>query len=376
MIRLRKLPEVCGHSRSQHGSRPPFYNSVEPAERPVRSGEATIVGFDPGTYQTAVAGSNGGLTLERSCVVPSSSLESSGRDQSNGCHLADLTSPVEPFADGRFRFVSCDAAAVNVRQVSAAAERLARYAVSRVCPGTDGPLLGVIPLPSRASEFNRQFVEQSVNGLFDACLFVSSPVAIAYGLGHLQRTLVVDVGAGTVDISLIDEGLPGVLDQITLPVGLARTDRAFLERVRSQHGIELSLAECRQIRELHGAVCGTVSGAIVDGKDGGRYDVSLCLFEACRELMNSITTALRELALGGAAKPETVILAGGGSRLTGLTSVISGLIPECEMIVPRAPALTAATGALSLGRSLSMELWSRLESTVCDDPEKSARSVA
>ena len=342
----------------------------------MKSGAVTIVGFDPGSFQTAVAGSNGCLGLERSCVTPTSRSNSSVRDPAVGCHSSERQSLVEPFAGGRFLFVRPDCASVDFEQARSSARRLAQFAISRIVPQSEGPLLGVIPLPSRASEFNRRFVADSVKGVFDACLYVPSPLAIAYGLGHLKRTLVVDVGAGTVDISLIDDGLPGILDQVTLPVGLARTDRAFQQRVQARHGLELTLDESRRIRELYGAVCGDVSGAAVTGQDGVRRDVSQCLAQACGELKLSITTALSELAHGGSLKPETVILTGGGSRLIGLSSVISGLIPDSELIVPRAPALSAATGALCMGRGLTPESWRQLEFTAIDEPEKSARSAA
>ena len=338
--------------------------------------ETEIVGYDPGAYQTAVAGTDGRLALVRSCVAVPSSRNVADRDLVTGCDWSGAQSPIEPYADGRFRFLRPDCSPMELRQARAAAQRLARHAVSHIVPHANGPLLGVIPLPSRASEFNRQFVGNSVRDLFDACLFVPSPLAISYGLNCLDRTLVVDVGAGTVDMSLIDGEYPGMLDQITLPVGLSRMDRAFQERVRTRHGIDLTVEECRKLREQHGAVRGDVSDVVITGTDCVPLDVSQCLAEACGELVISITTALRELAQGGSRKPETVILTGGGSQLNGLARVISDLIPESELIVPPRPALSAATGALCMGQELSPELWRELVLTAGDDVEMPARSAA
>ena len=256
-----------------------------------------------------------------------SCLTTADRDAIIGADWAELRHVVEPLAGGQLKFLGTGSGD-NDTESRMALRCLVRHAVSRVAPNAHGPVFGVVPVPARASDLNRKTILNAVSGILDACLLVPSPVATAYGLGQLTRTLVVDVGAGTVDMAVFDEEgkLPHYTDQITLPTGLARTDRAFADAVLKQVGIGLSLDQAREMRERHGSAKGHVAGAVSRRNGEEPVCVSACLKQACRSLVTSITTALQELAQGGSRKPETVILTGGGSLLTGIDAVARDIL--------------------------------------------------
>jgi rod shape-determining protein MreB len=320
----------------------------------------TVIGLDLGAFQTTAVASNGRQTTFRSCVGAASCSRISERDAVVGADWCELQHLVEPFAEGRFRFVNPGCSESELADCRAAARALVRHAVSRVNPQPDGPVYGVVSLPARASEFNRRFMLDAVEGLLDVCLLVSTPIAIAYGLGRLQRTLIINVGAGTVDMAFFNNNLPGDLDQITLPTGLARTDRTFAELVQTRHGIAITQQEARRVREKHGAAQGEIHGVVVGGATGEEADASACLTEACRGLVGSIKSALAELARG-VARPDSVILSGGGCRLRELPEVISGLIPGADLILPENIEQCEAAGARQLGEDLPLTSWQQLD---------------
>lgn len=325
---------------------------------------ATLIGLDLGAFTTTALASNGRSVTFRSCVGTSSASTICERDAIIGADWAELRHVVEPLAGGRLKFLSTGSSDKEAESRTAL-RCLVRHAVSRVAPNPPGSVFGVVPIPARASDVNRKTILDAASGILDGCLLVPSPVATAYGLGQLTRTLVVDVGAGTVDMAIFDkEGqLPKYTDQITLPTGLTRTDRAFADAVKKQVGIDISLDEARQLREQHGAARGHIAGAVVQGNGGEAICVSACLKQACRLLVTSITTALDELAQGGSQKPETVILSGGGSGIRGLSAVISELIPEANVLVPYNVEQCEAQGALTMAQHLAIDSWSRFQSS-------------
>lgn len=324
---------------------------------------ATLIGLDLGAFATTALASNGRSVTFRSCVGSASASRISDRDAIVGTDWAELRHVVEPLAGGRLKFLSPGCSGAREAELRTALRCLVRHAVSRLAPNPNGQLFGVMPIPARASDLNRSFLLDAVSGILDACLLVPSPVATAYGLGQLTRTLVVDVGAGTVDMAVFDgEGnLPRHFDQITLPTGLTRTDQTFSDEVRTQCGIELSLDEARGLREQHGTARGHIAGAIVQRQTGEEVCVSDCLKQACRSLVTSITTALQEIAQGGTQKPETVVLTGGGSRMRGLSAVISELIPDANVLVPYNLEQCEAQGALAMAQHVPIDSWAQLQ---------------
>ena len=320
---------------------------------------ATVVGLDLGAFQTTAVSSNGRQITFRSCVGSTSCSRISERDAIVGADWSELQHMVEPFAGGRFRFVNPSCSDEEVADCLVAARALVRHAISRVSPNPGGPIYGVVSVPARASDLNRKFLLDAVEGLLDSCLLVPTPIAVSYGLGRLERTLIINVGAGTVDMAFVDNNLPGDLDQMTLPIGLGQADRTFVELVHSRHGLVITLKEARRVREEYGAAHGEVFGAVVSGASGGEVDASACLAEACGGLLSSIKSALAELARG-VTRPESVILSGGGCCLRELPEAISELIPTADLIVPESFQQCEADGALLLGTELPVTAWQQL----------------
>src|SRR5262245_48946971 len=115
----------------------------------------------------------------------------------------------------------------------------------------------------------------------------------------LCDTLVIDIGAGTVDICPMFGTFPAEEDQVTLPIGGDLIDEAFQRRRKEQYPeAQVSINMAREIKEKHGFVHEVDEKAVVTLPVQGRptpFDVSKPLKEACRTIVSPIITGLQNL---------------------------------------------------------------------------------
>src|SRR5258708_7464108 len=81
-------------------------------------------------------------------------------------------------------------------------------ALSIVKQRKDERIYGGIGPPARASIKNKEQTLEATRGILDAAMICSEPFAVAYGLELLEDTLVIDIGAGTVDLCRMHGTMP------------------------------------------------------------------------------------------------------------------------------------------------------------------------
>lgn len=345
------------------------------------SASPVFVGMDLGTFKTSVASSVGYRdALQTAVGWPKDHIARTllGRDVVFGKDLIEhrlALDVVRPFEKGALKYVDGKSAGMSDAQVQkhALATRLViEYAVNLVRRETGHPVCGVIGVPSRASVKNKKFIVDAAHEVFDAVAVVSEPFTIAYGMNRLHDALVIDIGAGTIDICPIYGVYPAEEEQITLPMGGDVIDEAFEARLKQRYPeVQFSRNMVREIKERHGFVHDVNETAVVelpvDGKPR-KVDVSEPLKAACRTVVQPIVDAVRQLV--GKFDPEfqqrlrqNIILGGGGSQLKGLDRMIeNGLAEYGGAKVTRVPDATyaGAVGALKLAMAMPADGWSRL----------------
>jgi rod shape-determining protein MreB len=343
---------------------------------------AVYVGMDLGTFKTSVASSTGVRDVLPSAVgwprdhVARSML---GRNLVFGKDLAQhrlALHVIRPFEKGVLKYNDHKQTGLPpdmVEKHREAAALLVEHAVALTRPPKAAAVYGVIGAPSRASIQNKKVLLDAARGTFDAVMIVSEPFTIAYGMNRLSDTLVIDIGAGTIDLCPVYGTFPSEEEQVTIPIGGDVIDEHFYNRLRAVYPqAHLSLNMAREIKEKYGFVHDVNEKAIVtlpvDGKPK-QFDVTAPLKEACKTIVPPILQGLRELI--ARLDPEfqqrmiqNIVLGGGGSQLKGLDRVIEEALTEYggARVKRVGDAVYAgADGALKLAMSLPADCWESLK---------------
>jgi rod shape-determining protein MreB and related proteins len=345
------------------------------------SREAFFVGMDFGSFKTSVVASNGKReTLYTAVGWPKDHVARAllRRDVVFGADIVRqrlALNVVRPFAKGALKYLDNARSGVtadDVQQRQHAARLLVEHAVGLVEPPPDALIYGVVGAPSRATELSKRLLIEAVRGIFDAVVIVAEPFTVAYSMNRLMETLVVDIGAGTIDICPIYGTYPKEEDQVTIPIGGDVIDETFCNSLRTMHPeMQLSLNMAREIKERHGFVHDLDESIVVSLPVAGvptPFDVTELLKQACQSIVTPIVDGIREVL--ARFDPEflrpmlnNILLGGGGSQLRGLDRLIEqSLEPLGGATVTRVydSVFAGAVGALKLAMNMPPQNWEQL----------------
>jgi rod shape-determining protein MreB and related proteins len=344
--------------------------------------EVIYIGMDLGTFKTSVASSTGLRDVLQSAVGwPKDHFARTmlGRNVVFGKDLVEhrlALNIVRPFEKGVFKYSNIEACGLrpeDVKRHHEAAHLLVQHAVSLMRPAPDVPICGVIGAPSRASVANKKVILEAAQGVFDAVMIVPEPFTVAYSMNRLSDTLVIDIGAGTIDMCPVYGTFPSEEEQVTIPLGGDFIDDHFLQQMQSTYPeAQLSRNMLREIKEKYGFVHEVDEKAIVtlpvDGKPR-QFDVTAPLKQACLSIIEPIVKGLREMI--ARFDPEfqqrmlqNIVLGGGGSQLRGLDRVIEASMTDYGGAKVRRvgdAVYAGAVGALKLAMGMPLEGWKRLK---------------
>jgi rod shape-determining protein MreB len=336
---------------------------------------------DLGTFKTSVASSTGKRGVVQSAVGwPKDHVARAmlGRDIVFGKDIVEqrlALDVVRPFQKGVLKYLDHAEGGVTADKVQKhkeAAALLLQHAVSLVEPPAGATIYGVIGAPSRASIVNKKVLMEAARDTFDAVAIVAEPFTIAYGMGRLTNTLVVDIGAGTIDICPMCGTYPSEDDQITIPVGGDAVDEEFFKLLKDHHpDVQLSMNMAREIKEKYSFVHDVNEKIVVTLPAQGKpkqVDITDALKQACKIIVPPIVEGLRKVI--GQFDPEfqqpllrNIVLGGGGSQLKGLDRLIEeALEPYGGGNVTKVYdfVFAGASGALKLAMSMSADSWKKL----------------
>ena len=336
------------------------------------------IGVDFGTFKTSAACSNGRREMLPTAVGwPKDHVARTmlGRDVIFGKEIQDFRlalNVVRPFERGVLKYVEQSEADMDGTKSDAhkeAAKLMLEHVVSQMRPTADQPIYGVIGAPSRASIKNKQVLLDAAKDAFDAVVIVSEPFTIAYGMNQLNDTLVVDIGAGTIDLCPMFGTYPAEEDQVTLSLGGDMVDEAFLNNMHEAYPeVQITANMAREIKEKFGFVHDLNEKAIVTLTAKGRpkqYDVTQPLKDACNTIVQPIVEGLYDVI--AKLDPEyqrrmlnNILLGGGGSQLRGLDNLIEQGLKELgggKVTKVYDSVFAGASGALKLAMNMPLEYW-------------------
>lgn len=343
--------------------------------------DIVYIGMDLGTFKTSVTCSNGRRAVIHSAVGwPRDQVARSlvGRDVVFGDELRErrlALDIVRPFERGVLKYTDASAAELTASQIARhkeAAQLLVSHAISLVCPERPAAIYGVIGAPSRAKVGNKEFILEAARESLDAIAIVPEPFAAAYGMNRIADTLVVDIGAGTIDICPLHGTFPTEECQATIALGGDAVDDRFQRAIGTAYPqARVSRTMIRDIKEQYGSVDEPHQRVKVTLPTSGRpqaFDVTDQLRDACQSLVGPILDGIREVV--GKYDPEfqttlleNVLLAGGGSQIKGLDQLVEKSLEELGGGKVRKVfdyVFAGATGALMLAMDMPESHWQQL----------------
>jgi len=342
------------------------------------------VGIDLGTSRSVIACDNGVRTYVASCVgYPKDAI--SQKFMGSNAVFGDeaikhrmALNLFRPFEGGMLKYTDDTSDPEGYKNAVSIARKILKYLVQQISPDKKSipRVRGVIGTPALASKKNKKALMSISEGILQSVMIASEPFTVAYGLNIFNNSIVVDIGAGTVDLCRMSGALPTEDDQITTHLAGNHIDEVFLDLIQKKHsGVKLTANMVKRFKEDNATVTKMTEKLEITLPVNGKptkLDVTKEIKEACRSIVPDIVGGIQSLVAD--FDPEfqeeiknNIILAGGGSQMMGLQHEIekymiehlgSGAVSKVEE-----PLYAGANGALLLCKDMPEEYWNELDSS-------------
>lgn len=335
------------------------------------------LGIDLGTSRTSVCASNGVReTVESFVGYPKDPVAQKllKKDVLFGQEARDKRLSLNlhrPLEHGVLKF---NADGEEMSEELRAAQDLVKETVRLARPRKDELVYAVIGVPAQASIHNKDAILQAARESVDSVMLCSEPFSVAYGLEMLEDVLVIDIGAGTVDLCRMHGTMPEESDQITMTTAGDFVDKELGKEIEKNFPeAQYSTQMVKELKERHSTVEATTEPIKatfpVQGKPT-EFDLTECMRTACQRIVPPIVEGLGQLI--ATFDPEfqdklknRVLLAGGGSQIRGLDGAIEAEMHKTlgggHVIRIEEPIYGGANGALKIAHDMPEDYWERLK---------------
>ena len=329
-----------------------------------------ILGVDMGTLRTAFMSNRGGKSIFMSVVgypmdiIAIKLLEDIhiiGEEAFNNPSSLDLHVPLEngviKEASGR----DLDTALI-----------LLKHVVELAKPRPEDEICSIIGVPAQASTMNKEVLLKLAGEIMDVSLVVSEPFLVAYALNKIVNSIIVDIGAGTVDVSIMRGALPGAKDQITFYKAGNYIDRRLEAAITTSYPqVQITRNLVRKIKEKYAFVGKPEKRLMVilraDGKPA-QFDLTEEIRTVCESIVPEIVEKVEILVPQFDPEEQeealqNIYLAGGGSRIKGLDEMIADKLKDYGNVKVRSvddPDFIGCIGALKMADDMPPDKWDQI----------------
>ncbi len=254
----------------------------------------------------------------------------------------------------------------------AAVQELIGHLVELADVGPDDEICVAVGVPAEALKVNKIAIKRAISQHANKLMVVSEPFSVAYGLGALDNAMIIDIGAGTVDFCIMHGTVPMEEDQRSILMAGDYVDEHLLKLLTEKHPeADFSLNMVRRYKEKYGFVGEPKRRVKVEAPVDGKFtqfDITEELRKACESPMPAIVETVIDLIAG--FDPEfqenvrkNIIVAGGGSQLSGLDSYLGEATRQfepCTFTCITDPLYAGADGALELAVDMPEEFLEKL----------------
>ncbi|MEE8392954.1 MAG: MamK family actin-like protein [Rhodospirillales bacterium] len=335
-------------------------------------GGQLLVGFDLGTSWSAVMTNRGHKELVRSVVgYPRDmiGIKLLGKPHVVGNEAFDMRSYVDlrcPLNGGVLQ--------EYVERDLEVARHFVGHVIDSLNPQPEDEVCVIAGVPARASNTNKDLLLQVFREFVDIAQVISEPFLVAYGQGTLINCMVIDIGAGSVDICALKGAMPGVKSQITVNKAGNFVDEQLEAAITEVYpDVQMNTYIARALKEGNGFLGTPEKQITVNLRANGKpvsYDVTDIVRSACETLMPGIIEGVESLIQtcppeGQEDMLKNIFVAGGGSRIKGIDRYIADKLKdygEVSVTCVGDPIYGLSVGALKLAQELPPSNWEQLGS--------------
>ncbi|MBF0444665.1 MAG: rod shape-determining protein [Magnetococcales bacterium] len=329
-----------------------------------------FLGIDLGTSRTTVMSSRGAKEVVRSVVgYPKDIIGVKLLDRTSivGDEALDKRSYVNlhfPLEDGVLKESS--------EKDTQAARELIQHVISLAHPQPGERVCGIVGVPARASISNKNQLLRITDDLMNFSMVVSEPFMVAYGLNKLTNAIIIDIGAGTIDICAMKGTIPGADEQVTLMKAGNHIDSFLANAVTESYpDVQITPLLAQKIKDQYGFVGHPHQDVIVNLRSGGKpqpHEITKEVKAACETIISDIIENVEQLITSFDPEDQeeavsNIILAGGGSRLTGLDEIITSSLKDygpVNVVRVSDPIFSGCAGALKMATELPEDYWNQV----------------
>ncbi|MBF0358234.1 MAG: rod shape-determining protein [Magnetococcales bacterium] len=329
-----------------------------------------FLGIDLGTSRTTVMSNRGTKEAVRSVVgYPKDIIGVKLLDRTNivGDEAMEKRSYLNlhfPLEDGVLKEAS--------EKDTQAARELLQHVITLANPQPGDKVCGIVGVPARASISNKNQLLRITDELMDFSMVVSEPFMVAYGLNKLTNSIIVDIGAGTVDICAMKGTIPGPEEQITLMKAGNHIDSFLATAISESYpGVQITPALAQKIKDQYGYVGQPQQDIVVNLRSEGKpqpHEITKEVGAACGTIISDIIENIEQLIT--VFDPEdqeeavsNIILAGGGSRLAGLDELLTSSLRDygpVSVVRVSDAVFSGCAGALKMATELPVDYWNQV----------------
>jgi rod shape-determining protein MreB len=254
----------------------------------------------------------------------------------------------------------------------AAVRELIGHLVEMAAVEQDNEICVAVGVPAEALKVNKIAIKNAISEHAEKLMVVSEPFSVAYGLGALDNTMIIDIGAGTVDFCIMHGTVPAEEDQRSILMAGDYVDEQLLKLLVEKHPeADFSLNMVRRLKEKHGFVGESKRRIKIEAPVDGifrQFDITEEMRRACESTMPAIVETVIDLI--ASFDPEfqesvrkNIIVAGGGSQVSGLDTYLAEATKEfgsCTFTCINDPLYAGADGALQLATDMPEEFLEKL----------------
>jgi rod shape-determining protein MreB and related proteins len=255
-----------------------------------------------------------------------------------------------------------------------AARELLRHLLSLVHAkgGKTQPVRAVVGVPAATMRTNKQHLRNALKGVVDSLMIVSEPFAVAYGLNALLHTMIIDIGAGTVDFCVMKGRYPTDDDQRSLTTAGDSVDTQLQKLVSARYpNASFTVFMVREWKEQFSFVGEPTGRVVVTVPVSGvptKIDITDEMRAACEFIVAPVVETMLDLL--SQVEPEfqervrkNIILAGGGGLIRNLGPLLEKALERVgggTIKITEAPIFVGSDGGLAIAKDAQDSDWDRL----------------